>query len=149
MEALKKNDIKSIGIITGYKREKLKQYKLKEFFNEKWFNTQMFASLRCADSWLCEDTCIVSYSDIFYDAEAIKILIKSDADIAITYDPNWLSIWSKRFDDPLMDAETFLVNSFSNLVEIGNKPNTLKGVQGPYMGLLRITPDGWKKISQC
>ena len=147
LKAIKKNDIKSIGIVTGYKRKELKEYKLKEFFNKQWSNSQMFASLRCANNWLSEDYCIVSYSDIFYDSEAIKLLMSSDSDIAITYDPNWISIWSKRFDDPLLDAETFLINSSSNLIEIGNKPTSLKEVQGQYMGLIRITPVGWKKMN--
>ena len=92
------------------------------------------------------DRSIVSYSDIFYESSAVTSLIDCPGSLAVTYDPNWLSIWEKRFEDPLLDAETFSLNSSNQIIEIGNKPKTVKEVQGQYMGLLRITPEGWEQI---
>lgn len=43
----------------------------------------------------------VSYSDIFYPAEAPAALLRATADITITFDPHWQSLWSRRFADPL------------------------------------------------
>jgi len=146
LEALRESDIYDISIVTGYKREMLSGYGLKEFHNPRWAETNMVSSLVCASKWLEDESCIVTYSDIFYSSEAIKLLIKSDADIAVTYDPNWLKLWKNRFDDPLLDAETFRLNKDGTLAEIGNKPKTVEEIEGQYMGLLRFTPKGWGAV---
>ena len=146
LEALRESDINDISIVTGYKREMLSDYGLKEFHNPRWAETNMVSSLVCASKWLKDESCIVTYSDIFYSSEGIKLLIKSDADIAVTYDPNWLKLWKNRFDDPLLDAETFRLNKDGTLAEIGNKPKTVEEIEGQYMGLLRFTPKGWGAV---
>jgi choline kinase len=106
----------------------------------------MVTSLACAGGWLAEDTCIVSYSDIFYGDEAVKSLIDVQAALAITYDPNWLSLWTRRFENPLTDAETFALNQDGTLADIGKTPVSTSEVQGQYMGLLRFTPSGWREF---
>ena len=146
LEGLRKAGIREVGIVTGYKRELLKEWNLEEFYNARWAETQMVSSLMCASKWLQQGPCIVSYSDIFYDTSAVQKLIESSADIAVTYDPNWLELWVNRFGDPLLDAETFQVNTDGTLAEIGNKPKTLEEVRGQYMGLLRFTTVGWKQL---
>ncbi len=146
LKALSAAGISDIAIVTGYKKELLSCYKLTEFHNARWFDTNMVVSLECADKWLRLEPTIISYSDIFYESSAVTSLINCSAPLAITYDPNWLSIWEDRFKDPLSDAETFLINSSNQVLEIGNKPDTVDEVQGQYMGLLRITPESWSYI---
>ncbi len=146
LEALSAAGISDIAIVTGYKKELLSCYKLTEFHNARWSDTNMVVSLECADKWLRMEPSIISYSDIFYESSAVTSLINCSAPLAITYDPNWLSIWKNRFEDPLLDAETFLINSSNHIIEIGNKPDTVDEVQGQYMGLLRITPEIWSYI---
>ena len=143
VEALRAAGVTDIAIVTGYKREMLLSFNLVEYHNERWADTQMVTSLMCADEWLSAGTCIVSYSDIFYEPAAVKSLITSGAILAVTYDPNWLEQWSRRFEDPLCDAETFKLAPGDKLVEIGQKPHSTKEIQGQYMGLLRFTPSGW------
>jgi len=146
LDALRESGISDIAIVTGYKRELLSGLGLHEFYNSRWSKTQMVSSLSCAASWLINDNCIVTYSDIFYSSNAITSLINSNADIAITYDPNWHNLWINRFSDPLLDAETFRFDTNNNLIEIGNKPTCANDIQGQYMGLLRISPKGWATI---
>lgn len=146
LEALREAGISEMAIVTGYKRELLSNRGLAEFHNPRWAETNMVSSLACANEWLLVEPCIVSYSDIFYETSAVELLIASAASVAITYDPHWLKLWEKRFGDPLLDAETFRVNSDSTLAEIGNKPKSVQEVQGQYMGLLRFTPDGWNEM---
>ena len=148
LEALRGAGITEIAIVTGYKRELLSGRGLVEFHNSRWAETNMVSSLACAQEWLEKETCIVSYSDIFYSQVAVKLLMTRDASLAVTYDPNWLELWTKRFGDPLLDAETFrLTNTAEHtLAEIGNKPKSTDEVQGQYMGLLRFTPEGWAEV---
>ncbi len=146
LDALLEAGIDDIGIVTGYKREMLAKWAFNEFHNPHWAQTNMLSSLACAEEWLKEGPCIVSYSDIFYDPSAIQALMECDAPIAITYDPRWLELWRKRFEDPLSDAETFRLNADSTLAEIGDKASTTDEIEGQYMGLLRFTPEGWGEV---
>lgn len=146
LAALRKAGISEIAIVTGYKRELLADRGLVEFHNPRWADTNMVSSLASAQEWLLAGPCIVSYSDIFYEAAAVESLMASSSSLAVTYDPHWLELWKKRFGDPLLDAETFRLNPDNTLAEIGNKPKSVEEVQGQYMGLLRFTPDGWKDI---
>ena len=149
IDCFRRSNINDIAIVTGYKREMLSRFKLKEFNNPKWEETNMVSSLLCANEYLENYHCIVSYSDILYSHNAIKMLMNLKHDIAITYDPNWLSMWSKRFEDPLVDAETFKIDKSTNLIfEIGKKPNKVSEIQGQYMGLIYIKPRGWIKLKK-
>lgn len=146
LEALRGAGISQIAIVTGYKRDMLANRGLVEFHNPRWAETQMVSSLACAADWLQSRPCIVSYSDIFYGQAAVRSLMESAANLAVTYDPNWLELWKQRFGDPLLDAETFRMSENNTLVEIGNKPKSTREVQGQYMGLLRFTPKGWAEF---
>ncbi|PWB35392.1 nucleotidyl transferase [Pseudomonas sp. SDI] len=146
LAALRAAGIEQIAIVTGYKRELLASQGLVEFHNPRWAQTNMVASLACAESWLQDEPCIVSYADIFYSAAAVQSLMACPASLAVTYDPNWLTLWTERFGDPLLDAETFRLTGAGTLAEIGNTPKAVDEVQGQYMGLLRFTPEGWAEV---
>jgi len=146
LTALHEAGISEIAIVTGYKRELLANRAPMEFHNPRWAETNMVSSLACAQEWLQDEPCIVSYSDIFYEASAVESLMISTAKLAVTYDPHWLKLWEKRFGDPLLDAETFRLQADGSLAEIGNKPQSVAEAQGQYMGLLRFTPEGWAEV---
>ncbi len=146
LASLREAGISEIAIVTGYKRELLANRAPVEFHNLRWAETNMVSSLACAQEWLQAEPCIVSYSDIFYDASAVESLMKSTANLAVTYDPQWLKLWERRFGDPLLDAETFRLRADCTVAEIGNKPQSVNEVQGQYMGLLRFTPVGWAEV---
>jgi len=145
LSALRQAGIEEICIVTGYKRELLSSLSLVEFHNPRWFETNMVFSLAQAHEWLASDECVISYSDIFYTKDSIERLKTAKSDLAITYDPNWFDLWSRRFENPLDDAESFLQKN-GKLIEIGKKTKNLEEVQGQYMGLLKFTPEGWLNI---
>lgn len=146
LAALRGAGISDISIVTGYKRELLATMGLTEFHNPRWHETNMVSSLAYAEKWLTKAPCIVSYSDIFYHQSAVQSLIRSPAALAVTYDPNWLQLWTRRFGDPLLDAESFRLHPDNTLAEIGNKPEAAEEVEGQYMGLLRFTPEAWSEV---
>ena len=148
LEALRAAGITQIAIVTGYKRELLANLGLVEFHNPRWAETNMVSSLACAQDWLQAEPCIVSYSDIFYSSIAVQSMMTCTASLAVTYDPNWLELWTRRFGNPLLDAETFQMTADRYLKTIGDKPTSVNEVQGQYMGLLRFTPIGWAEVFQ-
>lgn len=146
LEALRGAGVSEIGVVCGYRGELLMPYGLKMFDNPRWAETNMVSSLACAESWLTQEPCLVSYSDIFFKTDAVLALLDCKSDIAITYDPNWLELWQRRFVNPLEDAETFRIDANRRILEIGRKPKTVNEVQGQYMGLLKFTPTAWAAI---
>jgi len=150
--ALRAAGANRIGIVTGYRADAFASYADETFHNPRWAETQMVASLAEAEAWLTDAPVIVSYSDIFYEADAVRALAGGTAPVAITYDPDWAEQWSGRFDDPLDDAETFRLRpgpgGMSCLAEIGHRPQGIDEVEGQYMGLLRFTPPGWAAVQE-
>jgi choline kinase len=144
LEALRGAGINQIAIVRGYLAETF-DFDVTYFTNERWISTNMVMSLAMAADWLRSDECLVSYSDIVYSADAVKRLMSSDGDIAITYDPDWLNLWQLRFEDPLSDAETFRLLD-DKVVEIGNRAQSLAEIQGQFMGLLKFSPEGWDRV---
>ena len=137
-----------IGIVTGYKSEKIQIPGVKYFHNPDWETTNMFFSLTMARQWLLSEKCIVCYADIVYHPSAVTKLIEDDNDFAITYYTDFLQLWNKRFENPLDDLETLKLIG-GRLAEIGGKPDSVSEIDGQYMGLLSFTPRGWAVVEQA
>jgi len=137
------SEVEDIAIITGYRQEMILPYIKKSFHNPDWEITNMVCSLLTADEWLKSNSCIVTYSDIFYSKNAIQSLMNTNAKLAITYDPNWHDLWKRRFENPLTDAESFRIDADDFITEIGNKSKDISSIQGQFMGLIKFTPDSW------
>ncbi|MEO5373301.1 MAG: phosphocholine cytidylyltransferase family protein [Alphaproteobacteria bacterium] len=146
--ALGQAGVEAIGVVRGYRGESFDPFPLTAFDNPRWSETNMVVSLTCAAAWLRAGPCVVSYADIFYPPAAVRALMAAAADIAITYDRDWLALWSQRFADPLSDAETFRVDDAGRVIDIGRRPSHLGEVEGQYMGLLKITPAGFAAIER-
>lgn len=157
MEAFRRAGIRDIAIVRGFAGDALRMAAT-YLENPRWEVTNMVTSLRCAAEWLAGADTVVSYADLVYPARAIERLAAPRAsqravearpwpDIAVLYDPAWRELWQRRFTDPRSDAETFRLGSDGHtLVEIGARAADLDGIEGQYMGLLRLTPAGSARI---
>jgi len=147
LENLRSAGVTEVGIVTGYRAETLYWPEFsRRFHNPDWATTQMVYSLFRAQEWLPASDTVVCYSDIIFTSRTIETLVEKTGDIVIANNVDWHDVWSKRFADPLVDAETFKRDSDGFLTEIGKRPTTLADVQGQYMGLIKITPKGWKQF---
>ena len=146
--ALREARIDDIGIVTGYKKESYDFLDLLSFHNENWATTNMISSLSCAKEWLEQGRVMVCYSDIFVSPTIIKTLKNApDAALNMTYDTDWLSLWTARNEDVLDDAESFRLSG-GRITEIGNKANSVEEIEGQYMGLFTLTPESWREIEK-
>jgi choline kinase len=144
--ALRGAGAQAVGVVRGYRAEMIDLPDLAYFHNERWAETNMVMSLAAAAEWLKTGPVIVSYADIFYRHELVRELAATAGDLVIAYDRGWRSLWSRRFVDPLADAETFRADPSGRLIEIGNKTNNIDEIGGQYMGLLKFTPRGWEHV---
>ncbi len=136
--ALNAAGISDVSIVTGYLAEVIQKYDLKSVFNPEWESSNMVVSLLYAKPIIVEPT-VISYSDIVYEQEAVERLMEHPGDLVLAYDPNWLSVWEDRFDDPLSDAESFVIED-GVIREIGKRCNDVSQITGQYMGLIKISP---------
>ena len=148
MMALRRAGVSSLGIVRGYLGNKIDVEDAMFFENSRWAETNMVMSLVAAASWLHSDSALISYADIFYGHEAVRDLAASPGDLAIAYDPRWRSLWTRRFSDPLSDAETFRRDERGNLIEIGRRATKIEEIEGQYMGLLKFTPRAWQAVEE-
>ena len=144
--ALRRGGADEIGIVRGYRADMLNFPGLRYFDNARWAQTNMVMSLATAASWLREGPVIVSYADIFYRGELVRGLADTAGDLVISFDRDWRRLWTRRFADPLADAETFRVDARGTLLEIGGKTANIEDIEGQYMGLLKFTPGAWSAI---
>jgi L-glutamine-phosphate cytidylyltransferase len=144
--ALRRGGVDEIGVVRGYRADMIDYPDLYFFANHRWAETNMVMSLVSAAEWLRSGTVIVSYADIFYPGELVRGISCAAGDLVIAYDRAWRHLWSRRFADPLADAETFRTDSNGQLLEIGDKTRDFEDITGQYMGLLKLTPRAWSGI---
>jgi choline kinase len=142
---MKSLGISDITLVTGYKKEMIKNENLKIIENPNFETTNMVETLFCAKDDF-NDSVIVSYGDIIYEKKVLEKILKSSSDISIVVDKDWYEYWKIRFENPLDDAETLVLDEESNIKEIGQKTNDLKKIQGQYIGLMKFQGNGIKKL---
>jgi len=144
--ALRRGGVDEIGVVRGYRAETIDFPSLTYFANERWAETNMVMSLAAAAVWLRAGPVIVGYGDIFYRSELVRGLADAAGQLVITYDRDWRRLWTRRFTDPLADAETFRINAAGQLLEIGGKTTRIEDIEGQYMGLFKFTPRAWNAV---
>ncbi|MGA2256320.1 MAG: phosphocholine cytidylyltransferase family protein [Thermoguttaceae bacterium] len=144
--ALRRGGVEEIGVVRGYRAEMIDLSGLTYFANERWAETNMVMSLAAAAAWLRSGPAIVSYGDIFYRSELVRGLAGAPGRLVISYDRDWRRLWTRRFADPLADAETFRIDAHGQLLEIGGRTTRIEDIQGQYMGLFKFTPPAWSIV---
>ncbi|VEE63458.1 Glucose-1-phosphate cytidylyltransferase [Shewanella putrefaciens] len=145
LSALHHAKIQTVHIVTGYNASTLAEYGDYRIYNPFWSHSNMVRSLLQADEILSQEPVLVCYGDIVYQPEIILKLMACNADVAISFDREWLKLWSERFNDPFSDAESFECDN-GLLKSIGKRVRDVEKIQGQYMGLLKFTPIGWSNV---
>jgi len=144
--ALRRGGADEIGVVRGYRAGMIEFPGLRWFANERWAETNMVMSMVAAAPWLRSGPVIVSYADIFYRSELVRGLAGTPGQLVISYDRAWRRLWTRRFADPLADAETFRIDAAGRLLEIGGRTTRIEDIEGQYMGLLKFTPEAWSAV---
>jgi choline kinase len=149
MDTLSECGVSPLVIVAGYRSEVLENHvrprQARIIVNSDFDSTNMVHSLFCAEDELCDDI-LISYSDIIYKPEIVRAILDCPADLAITIDTEWRSLWQRRMDDPLSDAETLELDQDGCVLDLGHKPNSYDQIQGQYMGLIKISGRIWDQV---
>jgi choline kinase len=136
---------KDILIVCGYQKESLQSHladtRVQFVFNADYETTNMVYSLMCAKEEMEKDI-IVSYGDIIYEETVLKKLMTAPFPMSVVIDDRWLDYWNARNENPLSDAETLRLDREGNIIEIGQKPNSIAEIESQYIGLMRFRSEG-------
>lgn len=141
LDTMRSCGIDDITIVKGYMAEQIKREGLNSFVNKDYATTNMVMTLWCAEEKM-EGEVVVAYGDIVYDKEVLQTLIDAPHDISVVVDVDWEKYWSKRFSDPLADAEALSMDENNKIKVIGQKADKLSDVEAGYMGLIKFKGKG-------
>lgn len=148
LDTIESCGIKKIGLVAGYKADKITDPRVTKFVNERYATTNMIESLFVAESWL-QGNVIIAYGDIVYSKQVLEAMMSDERDIVIACDEEWEAYWSQRFEDPLSDAETFVKGPNQTVVSLGKKTTDRSQVQGQYIGLIKLSAKGCERVKSC
>lgn len=142
INTLKKEGINLITIAVGHQYKKIKKLGYPIFINPNYKTTNMVKTMFLAmELYKKKEDLIVSYGDIIYQKNNLKKLLSCNTQIAVMTDLNWKSLWSLRFKNPLIDAESLRLDKEGNIIEIGKKTQNYENIQGQYTGLIKLRGD--------
>jgi choline kinase len=133
--------INDISVVAGYCADKVNLDNITKFENKNFMTTNMVESLFTAEEKL-DDSVIVSYGDIIFEPSIIQSLIDSRHDISVVVDENWKDLWNVRFENPLDDAESLVLDKNELILELGQKVDSIDNIQGQFIGLMKFQNDG-------
>lgn len=132
----------SIVIVGGYCIEGLDSLGAKVMENHRYETTNMVSTLFCAREFMIPgEDLLISYGDIVYEPQVLRSVLDCNAPVCVAADTQWERLWKLRMDDPLSDAETFIMDENQYVLELGKKPQSYDQVHAQYMGLIRIRGD--------
>lgn len=139
-DVLKSNGINDLHVLVGYKKDEIKDSDFNKIENPEYDTTNMVASLNCAQNLFDGlDDILITYGDIIFESSLVQDIMNDSNPLAMTYDQDWLNLWSKRMDNPLDDAETFKLNDDGFVTELGKKPKSMNEVSGQYIGMIKVS----------
>ena len=141
LESYKKNGIKDISLIRGYKKEKINYKGIKYFENKDYKNNNILNSIFYAEK-VINGNIIISYSDILFDPSVVERTLNSNHDISVVVDIDWRGYYVGRKDHPISEAENVIFNSNNEVEKIGKINTGNEEVHGEFIGMIKLSNRG-------
>ena len=141
LDSYKKNGIKDISLIRGYKKEKINYKGIRYFENNDYENNNILNSIFYAEK-VINGNIIISYSDILFDPSVVRRTLNSDHDISVVVDIDWRGYYVGRKDHPISEAENVIFNSNNEVVKIGKINTENQEVHGEFIGMIKLSNRG-------
>ena len=141
LESYKKNGIKDISLIRGYKKEKINYKGIKYFENKDYKNNNILNSIFYAEK-IINGNIIISYSDILFDSSVVERTLNSNHDISVVVDIDWRGYYVGRKDHPISEAENVIFNSNNEVEKIGKINTGNEEVHGEFIGMIKLSNRG-------
>ena len=147
LASYKKNGIKDISLIRGYKKNKINYKGIKYFDNNDYKDNNILNSIFYGED-IINGNLIISYSDILFEPFVVKRAMESDHDISVIVDIDWRDYYKGRKDHPLSEAENVIFNSNNEVVKIGKIATEKEEVHGEFIGMIKLNHRGCEILKQ-
>lgn len=147
IEMYRKCGIENIIVVRGFAADKIPYEGVRYYMNEDYANTNMVESLMSAKSEF-DDDIILSYSDILFEEQMLRTMMKSVADFAVAVDDDWKEYWTKRYGRVDFDTESLSIDENGNIIELGLENPKIEDIDARYVGLLKFSREGLKYIEK-
>ena len=147
LETLRFCGINDIALVRGYQAEKINYGGIRYYENTDYENNNILESLFYAETELGGNV-LVSYSDIWYEADVVKRLCLSESDIAIGVDIDWKDYYVGRKEHPIEEAESVIFDSNHCVVKIGKITAAKEEVHGEFIGMIKLSPQGCRLLRE-
>ena len=141
LESYKKNGIKDISLVRGFKKEKINYKDIKYFENNDYKKNNILNSMFYAEK-IINGNIIISYSDILFDPFVVERTLKSDHDISVVVDIDWRGYYFGRKDHPIYEAENVIFNANNEVEKIGKINTGEDEVHGEFIGMIKLSNRG-------
>ena len=141
LDAYKKNGIKDISLIRGYKKEKINYKGIRYFENIDYRNNNILNSIFYGED-IINGNIIISYSDILFDPSVVKRVLESDHDVSVVVDIDWRGYYVGRKDHPISEAENVIFNSNNEVEKIGKINTGNEEIHGEFIGMIKLSNRG-------
>ncbi len=147
LEVYKKNGIKNISLVKGYKKEKINYKGIRYFENPDYRKNNILNSIFYGED-VINGNIIISYSDILFDSTVVKRLLETDYDISVVVDIDWRGYYVGRKDHPISEAENVIFNSNNEVEKIGKINTGKEEVHGEFIGMIKLSNRGTEIFKQ-
>lgn len=147
IELYRKCGIEDIIVVRGFAGEKIPYTGVKYYTNEDYANTNMVESLLAAREEFTEDV-ILSYSDILFDENMLRVMMESSGDFLVAVDREWKKYWQARYGRADFDTESLSVDDSGRITSLGLENPPLETIDARYVGLLKFSLRGLRRIEQ-
>ncbi|MDX1458854.1 MAG: phosphocholine cytidylyltransferase family protein [Marinobacter sp.] len=132
----------NLTVVAGYRAADLDALGARVVLNPQFDSTNMVRTLFCArDAMVPGEDLLISYGDIVYEPRVLQAVLDCNEEIGLAADREWRRLWQLRMEEPLDDAETFIMDEAGRVRELGKKPRSYDQVQAQYMGLIKVRGD--------
>jgi choline kinase len=145
LDTIRSCGITDIVVVEGYRNEKVYAPGTKTVVNREFNTTNMVESLWCARDYF-DNGFIMCYGDIVYNAEVLENLLESTGEISVVVDKAWKPYWSCRTENILNDIESLSIGDTGKIKSIGQKVDSLKPVEGQYIGMVAFRQEGVRRL---
>ena len=146
-DAFRKQGIRRIGAVRGYRKEAVDLPNIEYFDNDRFAETGELASLYAAREFLNGDV-VLAYGDIVFDDFILGNLLRQDGDITIAVDGAWKLRGRADIKRDLVvtsGAPDPLGKNACKLSSIGSDVNT-EEVSGEWIGLIALRAEKTKEV---
>ena len=137
--------IEEIIVITGPFNEKFTLSNVQYVHDENYSKHDILGSLMTAKKFLSGEV-IITYSDILFEDSILEKILNSNSDIGITIDLDWKKQYENRTLHPISEAENVLLDNSGKITQIKKNIQTSNSAIGEFLGIMKLTDKGCKKL---